>query len=245
MIQHKEIIGLMEGKVPFSKRTLSELSELIKEYPYFQTAHLLNTLNLLHLQDSHFLIDLRKTAIYVQDRRQLFFRVEGHFFTPEQIDALERETLQFDSSFDIIDNFLSEKDEITDYENNEIRTIHVPGDYVSYIFSDNEKNEEAPPLKYQDKIDKFLEQDAVSPIRIKLNNADKQEVELLDPPSEQFIGDNFFSETLAKIYVKQKKYTKALEIIHQLNLIYPEKNRYFADQIRFLEKLIINTNKNK
>ena len=33
------------------------------------------------------------------------------------------------------------------------------------------------------------------------------------------------------------------EIIKNLNLKYPEKNVYFADQIRFLEKLIINTKK--
>ncbi|MGG6549952.1 UNVERIFIED_CONTAM: tetratricopeptide repeat protein, partial [Prevotella sp. 15_C9] len=29
----------------------------------------------------------------------------------------------------------------------------------------------------------------------------------------------------------------------RLNLEYPKKNRYFADQIRFLEKLILNNNK--
>lgn len=53
--------------------------------------------------------------------------------------------------------------------------------------------------------------------------------------------DNYLTETLAKIYVKQQRYDKALEIIKKLNLKYPKKNAYFADQIRFLEKLIINT----
>ncbi|MEG1187566.1 MAG: tetratricopeptide repeat protein, partial [Bacteroidales bacterium] len=38
----------------------------------------------------------------------------------------------------------------------------------------------------------------------------------------------------------QKKYSKALEIIKKLSLKYPEKNVYFADQIRFLEKIITN-----
>ena len=53
----------------------------------------------------------------------------------------------------------------------------------------------------------------------------------------------YFTETLARIYIKQGRYSKALEIITRLNLDYPKKNRYFADQIRFLEKLIINNNK--
>ena len=53
-------------------------------------------------------------------------------------------------------------------------------------------------------------------------------------------NDTLFSESLAKIYIQQRRYAKALEIIRKLNLNNPEKNIYFADQIRFLEKLIIN-----
>ncbi|MBR5689616.1 MAG: tetratricopeptide repeat protein, partial [Prevotella sp.] len=56
--------------------------------------------------------------------------------------------------------------------------------------------------------------------------------------------EGIFTETLAKIYVKQGRYDKALEIIQRLNLLYPKKNAYFADQIRFLEKLIINNKQN-
>lgn len=47
------------------------------------------------------------------------------------------------------------------------------------------------------------------------------------------------TETLANIYVKQKKYDKAIEIYKSLNLKYPEKNTYFANkmkQIRGLKK---------
>ena len=47
-----------------------------------------------------------------------------------------------------------------------------------------------------------------------------------------------FTETLAKIYLRQKKYAKALEIIKTLPLKYPEKSIYFADQIKYLEILI-------
>jgi hypothetical protein len=57
------------------------------------------------------------------------------------------------------------------------------------------------------------------------------------------IDDSYFTETLARIYIKQRRYEKAMQIIQNLSLKYPEKNVYFADQIKFLEKLIINTKK--
>lgn len=51
------------------------------------------------------------------------------------------------------------------------------------------------------------------------------------------------TESFAKILIKNRNYSKALEIIQELYLKNPEKSIYFADQIRFLKKLIINSNK--
>ncbi len=56
--------------------------------------------------------------------------------------------------------------------------------------------------------------------------------------------DSLLSESLAKIYIKQHKYSKAYEIISNLSLNFPEKSIYFADQLRFLRKLIINQRHN-
>jgi len=53
-------------------------------------------------------------------------------------------------------------------------------------------------------------------------------------------GENtLLSESLAKIYIKSHKYERAFEILSRLSLEFPEKSRYFADQLRFLRKLII------
>ncbi|MET3112834.1 hypothetical protein AAKU52_000552 [Pedobacter sp. CG_S7] len=46
------------------------------------------------------------------------------------------------------------------------------------------------------------------------------------------------SETLAKIYIEQMLYHKAIETYHKLSLKFPEKSRYFADLIQSLEKKI-------
>lgn len=55
-------------------------------------------------------------------------------------------------------------------------------------------------------------------------------------------SDTSLSESLAKIYIRQKRYDKAFEIIHALSLNNPKKSVYFADQLRFLRKLMLNRN---
>ena len=52
--------------------------------------------------------------------------------------------------------------------------------------------------------------------------------------------DSLLSESLAKIFIKQRRYQRAYEIISNLSLKFPEKSIYFADQMRFLQKLIYN-----
>lgn len=67
----------------------------------------------------------------------------------------------------------------------------------------------------------------------------EEEEEVKPAPIAKESNEGYFTETLARIYIKQGKYEKALEIIQQLYLNYPKKSVYFADQMRFLEKLII------
>jgi hypothetical protein len=50
--------------------------------------------------------------------------------------------------------------------------------------------------------------------------------------------DELVTETLAKIYIDQMLYHKAINTYKKLMLKFPEKSRYFADQIEFLERKI-------
>lgn len=60
------------------------------------------------------------------------------------------------------------------------------------------------------------------------------------------LDESLFTETLAEIHIRQHRYEEALEIIKSLYLNFPEKSAYFADQIRYLEKLVrINKQKDK
>jgi hypothetical protein len=240
-MQTQEMIKLMQGRKAYTEKTLADLSDVVGMYPYFQTAHLLHTLNLLKLKDTHFLFSLRQSAAYLSDRKKLFYLVEGQFFASDIIEKLEKEEEETPASaFDLIDLFLSGKGELKP----ERESSPVSSDYVSYFLS--KEMEEQPqnlPMQHQDAIDRFLEKDKLAPITIHLEDWENEDEPSAVPDLKNVDENSFFSETLAKIYLKQKKYERALEIIRKLNLIYPEKSRYFADQIRFLEKLIINKKK--
>lgn len=47
------------------------------------------------------------------------------------------------------------------------------------------------------------------------------------------------SESLAQVYIRRGRYDKAYDIIHALSLNNPKKSVYFADQLRFLQKLML------
>jgi len=49
--------------------------------------------------------------------------------------------------------------------------------------------------------------------------------------------ESLMTETLAKVYLEQKNYKKAIQAYKILILKNPEKSGFFADQIRAIEKL--------
>ncbi len=117
-------------------------------------------------------------------------------------------------------------------------------------------SDESVPLSEQDRlINAFIEQnnatenlseaqagpalaDTVQPVASdKLTN----DVRCVEAPSRE-ADNSSLTESLARVMIKNRNYKKALEIISELSLKNPEKSIYFADQIRFLRKLIINEN---
>ncbi|KAA6325514.1 hypothetical protein EZS27_025283 [termite gut metagenome] len=209
--------------------TLYELRILLAHYPYCQTLRLLYVYNLYLLHDSSFDSELHKAALYVTDRRVLFYLIE-------QVEDV-KSTSHADQTLELIDAFLSRLPQ----EDMPVHFDSVPN-YTPYVLEEDTDNasslNDSPKLHRSELIDDFIEKSKEK--RLTLRPVDEKEPEEADPNVEEG-NESYFTETLAKIYIKQKKYVKALEIIKSLHAKNPQKNAYFADQIRFLEKLIINT----
>jgi len=83
-------------------------------------------------------------------------------------------------------------------------------------------------------IDKFITANPrIEPNREKTN----QPVEDISKPFVEEHG-GFVTETLARIYISQGYYSKAIDIYEKLCLKFPEKSSYFASQIEKVQELI-------
>ena len=251
-----ELTRLINHPDEMDRDTLYELRSLLALYPYFQTARLLMLQNLYLLHDPTFDEELRRASIYITDRKVLFRLIEAaHYKLQPQKKASEAAPKDNDSkdsrTISLIDNFLEtipvEEEENTDGQHKKRKPTPADAavDYVAYLLEseEDEKDEESTPqLKGQSLIDNFIEQDRG---KIVLSEVPEFVPQINDGTDEggKEGEDGFFTETLARIYIKQGRYNKALDILRRLNANSQQKNTFIADQIRFLEKLIINNNK--
>lgn len=249
-----EITELIKHPEQMDRESLYELRSLLALYPYFQTARLLMLHNLYLLHDPTFDEELRRASAYITDRRVLFQMIEGRHYEyhPVAKPAAKPAAPAADRTISLIDNFLDSIPDESTAEATKPKRKPTPADaavdYVAYLMDIEEPDGgqempgELPRMFGQDLIDTFI-------------NDDKGKFQLSETPEyhpesqpeaakeENEAESEYFTETLARIYIKQGRYSKALEIIQRLSLQIPKKNAYFADQIRFLEKLIVNSNK--
>ena len=241
-----EMLELIQHPERMDRDTLYELRSQVALYPYHQTLRLLMLQNLYLLHDPTFDEELRRAAIYITDRRVLFNMVEAAHYQLRKVSTPQ--TGGGNRTSELIDTFL---DTIPQEETKPRKRRPTPADaaidYVAYLLdtegdSAAKEPEPVPEMRGQNLIDTFINADkgrfTLSDVPLPEEEAPK----VAEQPEEE-VGEEYFTETLARIYIKQGRYSKALEIIRRLSLQVPKKNAYFADQIRFLEKVIINNSK--
>lgn len=240
--------------------TVEQLRSRFERYPYYQTARLLY---LQKKQEENHLSDdeMHDFALFVSDCRNLYALTNVDSEKDGEpgicLPKVKEGATEQEETMEIPEIQGSQEEEDSEPEMRHVRpeerSVHrsrgIPDaatDYVSYLIQTEGQTsqpevETATPLRGQRLIDDFIEK---SPLRVSLSDQPEYVPSgpmLKDDDDADSDGeDDYFTETLAKIYIKQGRYEKALEIIRKLMLDYPKKNSYFADQIRFLEKLILN-----
>lgn len=238
---------------------VEQLTALVERYPYFQVARMLYVSALYQQQDDRFGTELPLAAISAPDRTSLFNLVEAPAMQPRGARRRRPATdtaavTDGDRTQNLIDSFLAEQPDQP--QQRRTRAVDASVDYMAYLMQQEENlpvhdGDDAADARddvadnravFGDVRDAF-DSDADDDVQAVVADAadgghDAADGGATDAQNED--EDAFLTETLARIYIKQGKYIKANEIIRRLSLRNPKKNRYFADQIRYLEKLIAN-----
>jgi len=294
----KTYIYLLANPEKISQEHQDKLSDLIEEYPYFQSARALQLKGLKNSNNYLYNDSLKLTAAYTADRNVLFEYITSDHFIQNEISELiqqndesiiEMEVISENISKQVsieIDNqikgelkkaeailnpdlflrkegYINELVEANKTEANpsikEILEVELeenkPLDFTKedeHSFSEwlkltsaipiiREEIKETSSINKQnfDLIDKFIQdkpklKQGVNSSKTSANNEVKKNLASQYSPT----SESLMTETLAKVYLQQKNFKKALQAYHILSLKYPEKSGFFADQIRVINKQI-------
>ena len=221
------------------------VDEMMKQYPYF------NLPALLAQQRGEVDSDtLARIAISYPDRKSLYCLLgeNAHLFANFYPDEQKPSTPTTENTIDtFLNTFGSTSEKELEVLNNLI--FNPVPDYADILAAEEQQSmpqqNEAKTKNEQlinDFIAKSKQHEGHFPTTIikQENDAEIEQVKNDNIDKAEEVDASMFSESLAKIYIKQRKYSKALEIITNISLKFPEKSIYFADQIRFLNKLILN-----
>jgi hypothetical protein len=289
---------LLANPQNISQEHQSELSDVIEEYPYFQSARALQLKGLKNSNNYLYNDSLKLTAAYTTDRNILFEYITSDHFIQNEISELIQQHHESVIETEVVSEDISEQVSIE--INNQIKVelkkaeailnpnlFHRKEDHIKGMMGANEVKtnpsiketlgnelEENQPLDFTKEdghsFSEWLKLTSAIPIvreEIKETpSTNKQNFDLIDkfiqdkPKLKQGlnspnVGANkevqknlasqysqtpeaLMTETLAKVYLQQKNFKKALQAYHILSLKYPEKSGYFADQIRAINKQI-------
>ncbi len=216
--------------------------KLAINYPYFQAAQALHLKILKSEESFEFKKYLRSTALHTANRQILFDFINRNLNEQEQaVQTINKQqnTADFGISKD-------EAERINDPDLFQKRVQDLKKKDKKHSFYEwlnltklepldktiNDQKTEFNPQRQKKEalIDKFIRENP------KIKQAEKgnfsSKISVKTKPSGEMM-----TETLAKLYLEQKKYDKAIEAYNILILNNPKKSGFFADQIKMIKAL--------
>jgi len=259
-LQTDKIISLLKNPQSISKKQTTVLHEILQVFPYFQAARVLHLKGLKKQNSFLYNQALKKTAAYTTNRTVLFDFITAEDFYFEEDIKKKTATLndvQVVDSEVIIANKKETAKEILEIGNpipfkkteafsfnqwlqladNELIVLSKKNKKdVNLVKKENqqksnlEKKSKKTTKNKLELIEKFLEKKPkIKPVK---------KTEKVDITIDSVKHNNsLMTETLARVYVEQKKYDKAIQAFRILSLKYPEKSVFFADRIKAIEFL--------
>lgn len=218
---------------------LTKLPEYLDKYPYCSSFRLLYCIALGNTHSTMLHNNVRQAAAVLPDLKKLFLLINNGEYDWTKLMNLLKVRKNSGSQADdflLIDQFLDSmhlpadhQETIPSFDPDQIKP------YNDDILTDDElfDGQEDDTLSL---IDSFLEEEKQGTLFVP--QPQKMLDEMPETEPEKIKEKAFLTESLAKLYVKQHKFEQALAIFSSLNLEYSKKNSYFADQIRYLEKVI-------
>ena len=234
-----------------------QIASIVKEFPYFQAARALHLKGLKNQESFKYNKNLKTTAAYTTDRSVLFDFITSNSFVQnavaEQIKQ-NHEGLKTIPVLDFEDVSIQSPSVTTTLEvedkkeEDELLNLGMPLEFdkgEAHSFSQWLKLTKISPI---DRPNNNLESSPKQQKNINLIDAFIAKKPKIQPqkksePIEDLASDSdlepiaLMTETLARIYLEQKNFKKALQSYKILSLKYPEKSSLFADQIKAIKKI--------
>ncbi|MBL6873937.1 MAG: hypothetical protein ISR02_00430 [Flavobacteriales bacterium] len=208
MVKENKISSMIQNPYIIDKDESVYISNILENFPYFQTAHILYSKALQNTKSIRFKSQLKKAAIYSGDRNLLFDIIS------------QQENLNISKS--TIKHKLKKEEKKDE--------LHSFLDWISIV--QTKKIIRSKKQNSDEIINIFLEK------KPKIKNNKQRFYNASENAKKSIVENNdIITETLAKVYAKQEHFEKAILAYQKLSLKYPQKSSYFADQIKVIKKI--------
>jgi len=241
MINSKQFIDFIQSPNLLSQNTIPVIENLIKYFPYCQSANMLYIKNLYKENHIYYNKNLKIAAAYSSDREKLkqLINQKGNKIIKNQNFKKENIYIKQTKKYNSVYNNKESKSDRTEQLKKQLeqrlleiqkekKPQQIKNSDISLTQKENIQNKYNTTNKL---IDKFIKENP------RIGRPRKDFFNPVDIANKSVIdNDDIVSETLAKIYYDQGNNLKAIKIYKKLCLEFPKKVNYFANQIKIIKK---------